>query len=59
MVAPSAHHIGNTKSASKPNIVKVIQKILRSTALLAAHLGMRLQITENLRARQDSIKLPV
>jgi hypothetical protein len=31
MVAPSAHHIGSTKSATKPKIVKVIQKIFRST----------------------------
>jgi hypothetical protein len=33
IVAPSAHHSGSTKSATNPSIVKVIQKILRSTAL--------------------------
>ncbi len=59
MVAPSAHHIGSTKSAISPNIVKTIQKIFRSTALLAANLGVRLQIAENLRPRQDSFQLPV
>ena len=32
-VAPSAHHSGSTRSATNPSIVKVIQKILRSTAL--------------------------
>jgi hypothetical protein len=32
MVAPSAHHSGSTRSATKPSIVKMIQKILRSTA---------------------------
>ena len=51
MVAPSAHHIGRTTSANKPNTVKTIQKIFRSTALLAANLGVRLQITKNLRPR--------
>ena len=51
IVAPSAHHMGSAKSASRPNIVKMIQKIFRSTELLAAHLGVRLQITENLRPR--------
>src|SRR5216684_3814779 len=30
MVAPSAHHSGRTKSATRPRTVKVIQKILRS-----------------------------
>ena len=33
MVAPSAHHMGSITSATSPNIVKVIQKILRSTVL--------------------------
>ena len=33
IVAPSAHHSGSTRSATSPNIVKVIQKILRSTVL--------------------------
>ncbi len=37
MVAPSAHHMGRTTSAKSPNIVKTIQKIFRSTALLAAN----------------------
>ena len=30
MVAASAHHSGNTKSATSPNTVKLIQKTLRS-----------------------------
>ena len=59
IVAPSAHHMGSAKSASRPNIVKMIQKIFRSTELLAAHLGVRLQITENLRPRQNPFQLPV
>ena len=32
IVAASAHHIGNTKSATNPNTAKVSQKIFRSTA---------------------------
>lgn len=30
MVAPSAHHIGRTKSASTPSVVNKSQKIFRS-----------------------------
>jgi len=33
IVAPRAHHSGSTTSATNPSIVKVIQKILRSTVL--------------------------
>jgi hypothetical protein len=33
MVAPSAHHSGSMKSATKPNNAKVTQKIFRSTVL--------------------------
>jgi hypothetical protein len=33
IVAPSAHHSGSTKSATKPNSAKVTQKIFRSTVL--------------------------
>jgi hypothetical protein len=54
MVAPSAHHSGSTKSATKPNSVKVIQKIFRSTALKSTGARTRLELLQEPNATQPT-----
>src|SRR5271154_2409683 len=49
IVAPSAHHSGSTKSATKPNSAKMSQKIFRSTALKSNGLVAGKQLSEGLK----------